>query len=235
MRFSILNKECWKKVSASQTTSVDIRPTDKELSQVPTNGNVLDVGCGDGKLAEWLSKKSFSVSAIDINQNAINANRKRNTKVTFSLQDITNKTTFPDQFFDLLCFKFTLANIHRDEWQSTKKEVERLISPKGFVWLAEPLVSSDYKERYELSKKILNDEHAIFVFKNPETAKNIDTAEQLQNALDHDAVLRISRHFTREELDKLFSSFKKVRETTIEVVSPSGFKINTLVALLSKQ
>lgn len=212
-----------------------MRPTDKELSQVPTNGNVLDVGCGDGRLAEWLSKRSFSVSAIDINQNAINANRKRSTKVTFSLQDITDKTTFPDHFFDLLCFKFTLANIHRDEWQSTKKEIERLISLKGFVWLAEPLVSSDYKERYDLSKKVLNDKHAIFVFKNPDAAKKVTTAEQLQNALGHDEILRISRHFTKEELDKLFSSFKKVHETIIEVVSPSGFKINTLVALLRKQ
>ncbi len=82
---------------------------------------------------------------------------------------------------------------------------------------------------------MLNDEHAIFVFKNPEAAKSIATTEQLQNALGQDAILRISRHFTREELNKLLSSFKKVHETTVEVVSPSGFKINTLVALLLKQ
>lgn len=223
------------KISADQTTSVDIFPSDKELGYIPTGGNVLDVGCGDGKLAEWLSERSFSVSAIDINQNAINANKKRDTKVSYGLQDITIKTTFPDYFFDLLCFRFTFANIHRDEWPSTKTEIERLVSPEGFIWLVEPLVSTDYQERYDLSKKVLNDEHAIFVFKNPETAKKIATTEQLKNALNQDAIQRISKHFTREELDQLFSSFKKVHQKTIEVVSPSGFKINTLVALLRKQ
>ncbi len=144
MKLSILNKEYWKKVSADQTTSVDILPSDKELSYISKGGKVLDVGCGDGKLAEWLSERSFSVNATDINQNAINANKKRDTKVTYSLQDITSKTTFPDHFFDLLCFRFTLANIHRDEWPSTKTEIERLVSPKGFIWLAEPLFSTDY-------------------------------------------------------------------------------------------
>ena len=231
---SELNKEYWKKVSADKTTSLKIMPSDEDLDLVPTAIHVLDVGCGDGQLSEWLSEKGFLVSAIDINENAIIACNKRNTKVNYTLQDITKRTTFENSLFDLVCFRFTLANIHRDEWPVLRKEVDRLVAPGGFVWLAEPLVSTDYQKRYELSKRLLNDEHTIFIFKNPRTARDITTTDQLQTAIERGEVYSISRHYTKKELMNLFPAFKILREKMIVVKSPSGFNIQTFTALLKK-
>lgn len=229
------NKEYWKKVPAGKTLSSVIRPSDEDLNDVPISGNVLDVGCGDGQLSEWLSKKGFHVSAFDINQNAIESNIKRKTKVNYSVQDISKKTTFGSEFFDFLCFKYPLANIHKKEWPAVRKEINRLVSSKGFVWLVEPLISNDYKSRYELAKIITKDEHTMFVFKNPETAKNITTMDQLQNAIDQNEIARISRHYAKKELIDLFPNFKIIREKIIEDISPSGFKLNTYVGLLQKE
>jgi len=225
----ILNKEYWKKVPANATTSVDIMPSDEDLNHIPIAGRVLDVGCGDGQLSEWFSKKGFSVSAIDINQNSIEACKKRDTKVDYSIQDITMKTTFKNNFFDLICFRFTLTNIHREEWPALRKEIDRLVSPKGFIWLVEPLVSDDYQERYELSSKLLNDERVIFVFKDPKIARAVVTIDQLRTAINQGAISRISRHYTKEELIGLFPALKIVQEKMIEIISPSGFKLNTFI------
>lgn len=228
-----ITKKYWKSVPANKTVSVSLQPSDEELHHVPARACVLDVGCGDGQLAELLAQKEFSVFGIDINHNAIEANINRNSKVHYRLEDITEKTSFVNNQFELICFKYTLANIHREEWPAVRKEVERLLTSKGFVWLAEPLVSNDYQERYDLSDKLLKDPHAIFVFNDPQVARTITTIEQLQEALLKGKILRISRHFKKEELIKeIFPHFEIISQKIVQIPSPSGFILNTLVALL---
>jgi ubiquinone/menaquinone biosynthesis C-methylase UbiE len=229
-----LNKEYWRKVSANETTSMPIFPDQSVLDHVH-RGRVLDAGCGDGQLAEWLSEKGFLVFAIDINENAIENCRKKKTKVKYSLEDITEKLVYPDNFFDLICFKFTLANIHRADWPSLRKEVNRIIRPGGFVWLAEPLISDDYEKRYVLSCDLLNDNGAIFVFKDTDLASRIKNKEDLQNAIAKEEISRISRHYKKEELLDLFPGFEPVSEKIMEKISPSGYKLNTYIGLLKKE
>lgn len=53
----ISNKEHWKKVPANETTTTKIDPSDKELSNIPAGADILDVGCGDGQLTEWLFER----------------------------------------------------------------------------------------------------------------------------------------------------------------------------------
>lgn len=230
-----LNKDYWKQVPSHKTTSVDILPGDDVLSRIPQPSRVLDIGCGEGKLSEWFSGKGHHVSAIDINPNVIDANIKLGTKVEYSIQDITSKTSYRDGTFNLVCSKFTLANIHSEEWDLFRKEIKRIISPKGFVWIVEPLVSEDYSERYELAKLLFKDEHTIFVFKDPDMAKTVHTIKQLENAISQGKVSRISVHYTREALLDLFIGFDVVTENVLEINSPSGYKINTFVGLLQKR
>lgn len=232
---SKLNKLYWKKVPANKTTSSNIWPSNEMLVRVPAKGFILDAGCGDGQLSEWFSKKDFLVNAIDINKNAIENCKKNNTKVNYSTQDITKRTKFKSNCLDLICFRFTLTNIHRNEWSALRKEIDRLVSPEGFIWLAEPLVSSDYQKRYELSKRLLNDKYAIFVFKNPDTARNITTTNQLKVALDKKEISRISRHYTKKELMNLFPTFEIIKEKIVKITSPSGFTMNTFTGLLKRK
>lgn len=230
-----LNKKYWKQVPAKKTTSMDIIPSEETLRYIPNEGRVLDIGCGEGQLAEWFSKKGFKVNGIDINPNAIKACYDKETNVNYSLQDITEKTTFNNSFFDLVCSKFTLANIHRGDWELFRAEIERIVKPEGYVWLAEPLVSEDYSKRYNLAKNLFSDEHAIFVFKDPNLAKSIVTSEDLQDAISREDISRISRHYTRNELIDLFPSFDIVSEKINETKSPSGYKLNVFIGLLKKK
>jgi len=93
-----INKKYWKNVPAGETTSSDILPANELFKKIPIRARVLDIGCGDGKLSELLSEKGYSVSAIDINKNVIANCQRMKTKVDYSLQDITNRTTFNEHF-----------------------------------------------------------------------------------------------------------------------------------------
>jgi DNA repair protein RadC len=53
-------------------------------------------------------------------------------------------------------------------------------------------------------------------------------------AIAKEEILRISRHYKKEELLDLFPGFEPVSEKTIEKLSPSGFKLNTYIGLSKK-
>jgi len=230
-----LNKKYWKQVPAEKTTSMDILPSEEILKHIPKSGNILDIGCGDGQLAEWFSQKSFQVSGIDINQNAIKACQNKKTNVDYSLQDITTKTTFNDSFFDLVCSKFTLANIHQAEWDLFRKEIKRIVKPGGYAWVVEPLVSESYADRYKLAQDLFTDKHAIFVFKDPNLARSITTSKDLEDAISREEISRISRHYTKKELLNLFPSFNIINEEIHKIKSPSGYNLNVFIGLLKKE
>ncbi len=235
MHLSQLNKHYWQNSPAGETTSIDVKPTRAVLARFPPQARVLDVGTGDGRLAEWLSRQGFDVVGIDINTHEIEATRHRETSVDYQVQDIAVGTVFQDSFFDLLCFRFTLCNIHRDEWDALAREVDRLTAARGYVWLVEPLVSPSYTERYRLAREVSDDEHALFVFKDKDAARTISTKGQLRDAIEQGAVSRISRHFTVSEIKTIFSSFDLVSRKKVKLISPSGFTIDTFVALFQKK
>lgn len=229
-----LNKKYWNTVPANQTISTNILPSNTILKKIPPKAQILDIGCGDGQLSEWFAKKGFSVHAIDINKNAIKNCQQKQTKVNYILQDITQKTTFSNYIFDLICFKFTLVNIHKQGWAFLQKEIDRISSSKGLIWIVEPLVSEDYKERYKLCEKFFKEKYTIFVFKNPEATKQIDNIQKLKTAIQKNEISRIVKHYTKKELLALFPNFKIISNKTIQIKSPSGFKMNTFIALLEK-
>ncbi len=231
------NKIYWSSVPAGKTTSTDIVPTEEEYSFLKPGMKVLDVGCGDGQLCEILSEKGLDVYGIDINNNAIQSNKDRNSKVQYSVQDFASETTsFENESFDFVSFKFALTNMSKDEWPTVKIEAERIVKKDGYVWVVEPLISPDYEKRYMLSKSLLGDDKALFVFNNPETAAKIKTREDLHKAMENNEISRISRHFDRSEImDIIFPSFTPVTERVYVISSPSGYNINTLIILMKRK
>lgn len=198
------------------------------------NGPILDVGTGDGLLAESLSRKGLTVFAIDIAKDVIEENKKRTSRVDYSIQNITAKTTFPSEYFDLIIFKFTLTNIHRDSWKKLGNEIYRILKPGGKMWIFEPLVSESYKDRYQLAANLIKDEHCVYVFNDKGMAAKTNTISDLKSAIKNNQVSRVIKHYTQEELVSLFPKLKLVDSRTLQIPSPSGFPINTFEGIFSK-
>lgn len=228
------NQKYWSRYEAGSTPGIDEVPDKAFLAGLPESASVLDVGTGTGKLAELLAGLGFKVSAIDINEHEISANAERKSSVGYSVQDITQATMFPDASFDLLAFRYVLTNIHKDQWRSFSAEVDRITKPGGFVWLAEPKVNAEHKARYKLASELINDEHALYVFKDKSLASHITSKVELDDVIASDGVARIVRHYAEDELLALFPNFEKVSGRHVRLTSPSGYPLDTAILTLRK-
>jgi ubiquinone/menaquinone biosynthesis C-methylase UbiE len=226
------NIKYWQNYLPGQVPSIPQSVPLKLLDNL--NGPILDVGTGDGLLAENLSRKGLTVFAIDIAKNIIEENQKRISRVDYSIQNITAKTSFPSEYFDLIIFKFTLTNIHKESWNKLGNEIYRILKPGGKMWILEPLVSESYQDRYQLATNFIKDPHCVYVFTDKDLAAKINTVSDLKTAIKNDQVSRIIKHYTQEELKSIFPKFKLIDSRTLDIPSPSGFPIKTFEGIFSK-
>lgn len=70
----------------------------KSVLELIEKGTVLDIGCGDGMLLEYLKDKGFDCFGIDISSEAIRIAKSRG--VDCEQADITDKLRFEDSSFD---------------------------------------------------------------------------------------------------------------------------------------
>ena len=232
---NLANKKYWRKYKAGSTPGVTEEPGSNILSLFKKGDRILDAGTGQGKLADSLSNKGYKVSAIDINSNEIVTNRARKTKVFYSKQDITQRTTFPDNYFKLIIFRYVLTNIHKQDWKKLLKEVNRILKKDGYLWVVEPLVSKSYGLRYKLSSKFLDDPHAFFVFKDHATARKINTRKELQVEIDNKNINRIVRHYSLKEFSQIFTNYRLLKSRKIWIKSDAGYLIDTFVGFMKRK
>jgi ubiquinone/menaquinone biosynthesis C-methylase UbiE len=226
------NNNYWQNYKSGEIPTVPQNFPEELLKKV--NGPILDVGVGDGILAEQLAFKGFDVYGIDIAKNIISENLRRQSRVKYSIQDVTSKTTFLSNFFSLIIFRFTLTNIHKESWKKLSHEVVRILKPSGMVWMLEPLVSESYKKRYGLAVNFVKDKNCVYVFKDKELANKINSKNDLEKAIYENQVSRIVKHYTVEELKNIFNKLRLIDHRTIKVISPSGYVLNTFEGIFLK-
>ena len=93
-------------------------------------GDVLDVGCGDGLLAQRLSAVSHTVTAIDPDPAAVTRARRRlDGRPTVRVQETPYDTFDPgSQRFDLITF---VASLHHMDLRSTLTRAAGMLTPGG--------------------------------------------------------------------------------------------------------
>ncbi|NET36072.1 MAG: class I SAM-dependent methyltransferase [Cyanothece sp. SIO1E1] len=105
---------------------------------------VLEIGCGRGGFAFWLSKNygsaydkfvaaDFSGEAVSMAQNHAKQNSIQN--VQFETQDI-QQTTFPDQHFDIIISFETIEHVPNP--RKAIRELHRILKPNGTLLLTTP-------------------------------------------------------------------------------------------------
>ncbi len=85
-----------------------------------------DSGCGNGQVSIDLVSRFNSVEATDISENQI-SNSYKHDKIHYSLQK-SEKTTFPDNHFDLVC---AAQCLHWFDLEKYFQEVKRVLKPDG--------------------------------------------------------------------------------------------------------
>jgi len=83
----------------------DIKTHDKNLEDILTEYNiskckVLEIGCGTGNDINYLSKKGFDVTGMDISQTAIDIAKRNNQNAKFIVGDINED--LPNEKYDII-------------------------------------------------------------------------------------------------------------------------------------
>ncbi len=85
------------------------------LSWVPVKARVLDMGCGDGVLGEWLiKKKKCTVYGIDLDTQGVREARRRGIKA--QVHDADEKLHFQKNQFDIVICSDLLQHVKKPDF-----------------------------------------------------------------------------------------------------------------------
>lgn len=109
----------------------------KELKILETylaNGEkILDLGCGNGRLYDFLKDKQIDYYGIDISEKLIEIAKSRYPEGKFQVANVLN-LPFPENFFDKVLNIAVLHHIPSKEFKlQALKEVRRVLKKDGFL------------------------------------------------------------------------------------------------------
>ena len=236
MNATSLNTGYWTELPAKKIIGQNAEPNTELFERLSPHTHILDLGCGNGSVSEVLSAHGYHVTGVDLNTEAIRAGQNRNSAVTYLVGDVLKGLPFEDASFDAVVLSFVLVNIiPQAEREKAVRELRRVLKPGGYVWVNEGTASEEYALRYTLSYPYTHEERSFFVYREGTSSKDIQTAEQLAQAVAEKRVARIAHHFTNEELRELFNGFKEVFFEASATQSPnSKMRINMSTWIFEK-
>lgn len=110
----------------------------------------LDVGCGTGKLVQFLTDAGFSSIGCDVSKEALKI-AKRKIKKSYFIKAPATKLPFKNNSFDLLTAISLIEHLTKKEVHMFLSETYRVIRPKGYIFLVTPNFNSP--TRFLLGRK----------------------------------------------------------------------------------
>ncbi len=106
------------------------------LAQDQVKGNLLEVGCGEGRGIDLLLPKVASFSAIDKIATVVEELKKKYPTATFVSGNIPPLASFTDNSFDCVVSFQVIEHIQDDV--AYLKEIHRVLKPGGFALITTP-------------------------------------------------------------------------------------------------
>lgn len=213
-----INKKYWSNIEPEKIMAGTSYPGLEILGRLEHGAHILDVGCGLGVISEYLDKKGYAVTGIDINSRAIAEDQARSKDITYLVADATERLPFPTNSFDGIVVPYLFVSIiDRERQLIAAQEITRVLKNGGYLWICEATQSSDYIDRYKIGKEKTGEDNIALSL--------TETGE----------IKRVIRHYTEAELDSLFSGLSKIESTRVVIKSPhSGMNVESLRIVYQK-
>lgn len=123
-------------VNSRKHAQTNIKKIEQLFQNIDTSNinNVLEVGCGAGMLAGYLSEKhQMRVTGTDVDPEQIETAKrfhKENNRLNFFTADATD-LPFKDSEFDLVLSFMVMHHIHN--WKKAFEEINRVLRPGGIL------------------------------------------------------------------------------------------------------
>ena len=137
--------------------------------KVPDSASVIDLACGTGKLAMYISGKAGQVTGIDLDEKLIKfaysrAKIKGLSNLTFKVQDATDLSAYPIGEFDIAVTSMAVHQFKEDLAINILREIKRIT---GKVIIADyncPMPSGFSKSfAYGIESIVKGDHHRNFM------------------------------------------------------------------------
>ena len=96
---------------------------------------ILDLACGNGTVSQFLLKRGYQVTAVDISKEAIRQTKKKGIKNTVIL-NIETKLPFKSRYFDIVFWGDNIEHIIYPE--KVLKEISRVLKKTGRIIISTP-------------------------------------------------------------------------------------------------
>lgn len=106
------------------------------------NKNILEIGCGDGRISSLLSEESDSLIAVDSDEKKIRQAKAHISGVDFRIGS-GEKLNFPNNFFDIVIFTLSL---HHQNSQKAISEATRVLKIGGKILVIEPMAEGEIEQ-----------------------------------------------------------------------------------------
>jgi ubiquinone/menaquinone biosynthesis C-methylase UbiE len=102
---------------------------------IPTQGNLLELGCGIGADAHFFAAQGYKVTASDFSEVVIEANRTRwkDTPITFEVVDVTHPLPYRNGAYQIV---YASLSLHYFDDHTTKQifsEIARVLGKDGVL------------------------------------------------------------------------------------------------------
>ena len=135
-------EKSWKKSKSKSYRTFDVDKSVKDfysfLKLKKVKGNLLDLGCGNGRNTVFFEKKGFNVLGIDFAPSAVKVCKEyaksKNSKANFVSGDVL-KYPFKKNYFDVIVDCGCLHHIRKQYWTKYKNNLLKSIKEKGYFYL----------------------------------------------------------------------------------------------------
>ncbi len=120
---------------------------------VPVAGlNVVDVGCGDGRLTRQLAERGAKVLGIEPDPIQAEENRTAEAMPGLSFIEAPGQALpIDDGLLDGVFFSYSLHHVPREHMDGALAEAMRVLKPEtGFLYVLEPLLTGSMETVYQL-------------------------------------------------------------------------------------
>jgi SAM-dependent methyltransferase len=129
---------------------------DEFAGLIPKGGNVLDVGCGGGRDAQYFTDQGFCVTGIDLSSVMIDYAKQLIPNAEFHVMDVVN-INLPEHNYDAIWAQAVLLHLERKDVPKVLDKFYELLRPEGVLHIQVKLGSgtayvseklSGFKERF---------------------------------------------------------------------------------------
>ncbi len=104
---------------------------------LPAQGNLLELGSGQGQDALYFAKQGYDVTATDLVDTGLKECEQKakaeNLNINFQLVDIAKTLPFEDKSFDIIYSHLGLHYLNKEGTEQLFREIHRILKPGGIL------------------------------------------------------------------------------------------------------